>query len=270
MHFRDNKIINNLLQNSSIEFFDIEKNNLNTFFSLIKRHKVTAIFNCISLTSIENCEQDPEKAKLINEEFPGLLAAHCHSSNIQLIHFSTDAVFSGDKFLPKESDSPNPKSIYGKTKLAGEKSVISYNSKACILRVNFYGDNNEGKSIFNYFLNGQKRNIEVNGFNDVFFNPLWVRSLAKIAIEILDLKIYGLYHVTGNTVLSKYDFGKIISDWTRKVPVQQVSIDEFGLGRVRSKNLTMDNKLIRSKGLVIPEFRQEINQLIKETYLDLN
>ena len=263
-HQRRNKDSEEKIYRDNIIYFDIEKETFERCTSNLKFHDIETIYNCIALTSIEESQMEPEKAKLLNEIFPKDLANFCFKNNIKLIHYSTDAVFSGKIQMPKESDLPDPISIYGKTKLDGENAILSNNKKASILRVNFYGNEPARKSIFNYFLEAQEYTKIVDGFEDVFFNPIWVRNLAKISILVPKSNLCGVLHVSGDTVLSKYEFGNLVSRLTKQVPVNRISIEKTNFKIARSRNLTLDNSLMKIKGFSVPGIEMELIELVKE------
>src|SRR6266446_1321471 len=84
------------------------------------------LVNAAGFTNVDACETERDRAFLINAEAPGVLAKICNAKNAKLIHFSTDYVFDGEKRTPyTEEDQANPISVYGESKLAGEKNVLA-------------------------------------------------------------------------------------------------------------------------------------------------
>ncbi len=167
-----------------------------------------AIIHCAALANLNTAEESPDLALKINGEVPGVLAGFAARNGIPFIHISTDAVFDGQADGYTETDPPNPLSIYGRTKLAGEIAVQEVNPDACIARVVFYGWSLSGKrSLSEFFFNELKAGNPVNGFTDTYFCPLYVEDLSWTLLEILTEKISGLYHVVSSECLSKYEFG---------------------------------------------------------------
>ena len=88
------------------------------------------LINAAAFTNVDLCEQQPDRAFRINAEAPRVLAEICGEKNAKLIHFSTDYVFDGEKRAPyTEEDEANPISVYGESKLAGEKNVLGQASR---------------------------------------------------------------------------------------------------------------------------------------------
>jgi dTDP-4-dehydrorhamnose reductase len=141
------------------------------------------IINCVAIADIDLCESAPELAKWVNTDIPRILSEICQSTGKKLIHFSTDAVFDGKKSFVPESASPNPLSNYGKTKLAGELFVIKNSSNSQVFRVNFFGISPAGRSLYDFFRKAAENEIEVSGYSNLFFTPLYVEHLVNLVLE---------------------------------------------------------------------------------------
>ena len=167
------------------------------------------LINCAALANLEECEEYPDRAKILNTDLPRELASACANRNIRFVHLSTDAVFDGTKEgLYTEQDEPGPQGVYSKTKLDGEGAVMDAHPNAIIARVNFYGWSLSGKrSLGEFFVNNLSEGKNVNGFTDVIFCPMWVNHLAQTLIAMLKKDLSGLYHVVGAQAMSKYQFG---------------------------------------------------------------
>jgi dTDP-4-dehydrorhamnose reductase len=96
------------------------------------------LINAAAFTNVDLCETEPEQAFRINAEAPRILAEICGEKNSRLIHFSTDYVFDGEKREPyTEEDEANPISVYGESKLAGEKNVLAAQGRHLVVRVSW-------------------------------------------------------------------------------------------------------------------------------------
>ena len=216
-----------------------------------------AVLHTAANANIDSCETDPDGARYLNAEIPGLLAGACAKSGIRFIHVSTDAVFDGTKEgIYTEADNPNPLSVYARTKLAGEQAVLSANPQAVVARVNFFGWSLSGtRSLSEFFYNKLSAGEPCSGFTDVWFCPMFVGDLAGTLVRMLDKGLSGLYHVVGSQALTKYDFGVRISQQFGFDPQQVLpkSVEESGLKARRSHNLRLSvNKLSTDLGLEIP------------------
>jgi dTDP-4-dehydrorhamnose reductase len=217
------------------------------------------VLHCAAMANIDQCESFPLEAKLINSEYPGILAGECANRDIKFVHISTDAVFDGKncgKEGYREDDPANPISMYAETKLYGEQNVMKNNPDAMIARVNFYGWSTSGKrSLVEFFYNNLSEGNQVNGFNDVFFCTLYVHNLADILVEMIDSDAKGIYHVFSSDFQSKYQFGLSIAKKFKFDPnlVKPVSWKDGGLTAKRSPNLIMNtDKLSKLLGHALP------------------
>src|SRR5262245_43371617 len=96
------------------------------------------LINAAAFTNVDLCEIERDRAFLINAEGPGVLAEICNAKNAKLIHFSTDYVFDGEKRTPyTEEDEANPISLYGESKLIGEKNVLAAGDDHLVVRVSW-------------------------------------------------------------------------------------------------------------------------------------
>ncbi|MBI4283422.1 MAG: SDR family oxidoreductase [Chloroflexi bacterium] len=210
------------------------------------------IIHCAALANLEYCEKDPDLAQRLNADLPGLIAAETAQRGIRLLHISTDAVFDGRRGNYSEKDAPNPISVYGRTKLAGEQVVSVANPGAIIARVNFYGWSLQGdRSLAEFFFNSLKAGKAVKGFTDVFFCPLLANDLARILLRMLDANMSGLYHVVSSESLSKYEFGVALARQfgLGESLILPASVDEGGLKASRSPFMTLRvDKLARAFG----------------------
>jgi dTDP-4-dehydrorhamnose reductase len=235
--------------------------------------KPDIIFNCAALANLEACESDPVSARELNVTLPERLAIISQRHSIKLVHFSTDAVFDGQRGNYSENDLPNPLSVYAKTKLEGEQAVLRSDAHALVVRVNFYGYSLVGKrSLAEFFLYNLAAGTRVFGFNDVFFCPLLVQHLGDILMEMVKNDLKGLFHVVSPQSLSKYEFGVSIARLfgLNEGLVESVSVNHGGLKAPRSQNLTLNvEKLKRSLDLPIPDQQsglQKFRQLFEDGY----
>lgn len=262
-HATSNQSVNqNLNERFIFNKFDTEED----IDKLFKSQNISRVINCTAISDIEKCEEKPELAYWVNSKVPELLAKKCFSGSIQFIHISTDAVFSGDHFYPSEISMPNPKSIYGYSKLEGENRALEMNRTSLICRVNFIGWSNRGKSLFNYIYSNLLNNVPFIGFKDVYFTPLYAADTAGIILRLANGKHIGRYHVVGSERLSKFDFAQLIA---RKIHangklIKSGSVDQSSFGLKRSKDLSLSNVKLRELGIGVPSLSEGLDKLIVE------
>ena len=197
----------------------------------IDSHSPDIIINSAAYTQVDACETNYDLAFQSNAIGPKNLAIKCKQLGIPLIHISTDYVFEGNekKNSPLvENDKLGPKTVYGKTKLEGEKMVQENCEKYFILRTAWlYG---EGKNFVKTMLSLSKKNKELKVVNDQIGSPTYAKDLAKAIKEIIDKKSdkYGIYHVTNKGEVSWYQFAKKIFELKKiEVKVNPCTSEEF-------------------------------------------
>jgi len=229
--------------------------NRNALSELFNHTKPKLVVNCAAMANVDQCEKNPIQAAKINTEVPGNLAEICAERVIPFVHISTDAVFDGEKGNYKETDIPNPLSVYANTKLEGEKRVLDLNQQALIARVNFFGFSITGKrSLAEFFLRNLISGKKIYGFTDIQFSPMYVNDLVDILFTMIKMKLSGIYHVVSHDHLSKYDFGMLISE-KFNLDGSLISPESCLKGDLiakRSPNLFLDVSKLVSTGIEIP------------------
>jgi dTDP-4-dehydrorhamnose reductase len=232
---------------------------------LVEQVEPDLIINCAAVANLDTSEKKPELARVLNTELPGKLAEIAKRMKIPFVHISTDAVFDGQKGLYVETDVTNPINTYAKTKLAGELAVQSANADAIIARVNFYGWSLSGnRSLCEFFYNHLKARKPLKGFVDLMYNPMMVSDLADTLLEMVDKKLSGIYHVSTDEMLSKYDFGCRLAEkfGFDAALIKPISWRDLEMAAVRSPNLTMDiSKLKHALGHGVPSVADGLNRL---------
>ncbi len=231
------QVLNFLKESKNYEIFDISKSrkiHKNTilldardeknFFEKISEINPNYIINCMGIL-INRSEADPEDAIYLNSYIPQKLAKFSNENNSKLIHISTDCVFSGDKKNPYiETDEKDGRSIYSRTKSLGE--VID--KKNLTLRTSVVGPefNNDGEELFHWFMSQSNC---ISGYTKAFWSGVTTLELAKAVSWSIDSNITGLYHVTNNHKISKYELLKLFQKFTNKnieiKPIEGIDID---------------------------------------------
>jgi dTDP-4-dehydrorhamnose reductase len=228
--------------------------------NLIDRSQPEWVINCAALANLESCEANPALAKKLNSELPEKLAYHVAKGGARLVHVSTDAVFDGEQGNYTEEDKPNPLSLYARTKLSGENAVLAANPDAIVARVNLFGWSLSGKrSLAEWFVNNLSAGNNIKGFTDVYFCPLLVNHLAKLLLNMLELELYGLFHVVSSECSNKYDFGVRLAKLFgfEESLIEPASVTESGLRVARSPKLTLKtDKLTQEIGAPTPKLTE--------------
>ena len=166
------------------------------------------VINCAAYTAVDKAEQDREMADAINHLAIGTLAGLCHTTGAKLLHISTDYVFDGTSPIAyKEDDKPNPKSVYGVTKLAGEIACSKNCPNSIIIRTAWvYSE--FGNNFVKTMLRLMDERDSLSVVNDQIGSPTYAADLAQVLLTILDSAIWepGIYHYTNEGEISWYDF----------------------------------------------------------------
>lgn len=178
---------------------------------IIDRLRPDVVIHCAGYTSMDRAEDNPDQCFLVNASGTENIAAACSEFDIPVFYFSSDAVFDGSKSTPYTTeDQPNPISVYGKSKLAGEVAIKRHLSKYWILRTTWvYG---EGRS--NFITNALE--ADKVGVIRQLSAPTYVNDLVKVVENLIDKKSYGLYHYTNEGVTSRREVVEYISKLLNK------------------------------------------------------
>ena len=184
---------------------DILKN-ANKIIEIITDYKPHYILHCVAFPNVDFCETNQNLANILHVERTKDIAKISYKIGAKLIYFSTDAVFDGNfsrKY--KETDSTNPLSHYGKTKLKAEKILLDYKINTVLRTTVVYGWHHKSR-FTNWVINSLKNNESVSAFIDQQNTPTLVDDITKVLVKIIDNDLSGLYNVSGSTCLSRNEF----------------------------------------------------------------
>lgn len=236
---------------------------------MVKEVKPYAIINCAAYTAVDKCETDVDLAYKINAIGPRNLSIASSETGAKLVHVSTDYVFKGDGTKPYiEFDTPNPNSMYGTTKLAGEKFVQEFSDKHFIIRTAWlYGD---GKNFVKTMLRLAQNGPEVNVVGDQIGSPTSTKVLADIIETLMWTDNYGLFHGTCEGICSWADFTEEIFKLAGKdTKVNHITSEEyanmFPASAKRPAYSVLDNYMLKlTTDYVAADWHDAIAEYIKE------
>ena len=228
-------------------------------------NKIDTIINCAAYTAVDNAEVNKDIAKLINTVGPYNLA----KTGAKIVHISTDYVFDGTAHKPyTPDDKPNPVSVYGKTKLMGEKAVLDNARVATIIRTAWlyspYG-NNFVKTMRK--LGAEKKSINVVA--DQIGTPTYAADLAAAIVKILpqmNEQNRGVYHFTNMGVCSWYDFAtEIMAQSGLDCVVNPINSSEYPTRATRPFYSVLDkSKIQKTFGIEIDHWKKSLQKCITE------
>lgn len=204
----------NRMNRSDFLYYDIDITNFDKLKECISYIQPSIIINTAAMTSVDVCEVKPEKCNQINIEAVRYLTQISAKFNIHFIQISTDFIFDGINGFYKETDLPNPLSIYGNSKLRAENIIKSSGVNFSILRtILVYGKVNHSKrsNIVLWVKEMLEKNKEISIVNDQFRMPTYVEDLATACKLVLDKEAKGVYHISSNKLLSIFEIANQIA-----------------------------------------------------------
>lgn len=219
--------------------------------------KPDVIINAAAHTAVDKAETDIEMSYAINRDGPLYLAKGTQSLDTLLLHISTDYVFDGERLEPYvETDTPNPKGVYGQSKLAGEEAVGEHCSRYAILRTAWvFGEH--GNNFVKTMLRLGKERPELGVIGDQFGGPTYAGDIANALVMMMDQYSgkdqSGVYHFSGQPHVSWYQFSKAIFEAAEKNGVldkqpqlNEITADQYPLPAPRPTNSSLNCSKILS------------------------
>ncbi len=165
----------------------------------IEAFDATHLFNTVAYTAVDAAEDDKAEAYRLNRDLPGLLARACDAAKVMFVHYSTDFVFGGDADKPyREEDPTDPRSVYGASKLAGEKAILEAGTlKYQILRTAWlFGPGK--KNFVDTILNLARTREELKVVSDQIGSPTCTLDLAGWSADLAATGKTGVFHAVGS------------------------------------------------------------------------
>lgn len=214
---------------------------------LIGFNKFDAIINCIGILN-KKCEENKAAAVYINSYFPYQLAQLTEGTNTQIIHISTDCVFSGKRGQYTEMDFRDGETFYDRTKALGE--II--NDKDLTLRQSIVGPdiNKNGIGLLNWFMQQQG---EVSGYIGAMWTGQTTLQLAKTIEVAAQEKVYGLYNMVPERNISKYNLLCLFNKYIRKDKVTIKPVDKMAIDKSLKRTLWDFNYKIPDYEIMVME-----------------
>lgn len=189
--------------------------NLDSLVDLMDQMRVIRpqyVIHTAGLASVEKCESNPILARELNVSLAINIAKVCAILKIPLAHISTDHLFSGNQAFAVENFPASPINIYASTKAEAELKVLEENPEALVIRTNFYGWGTSYRHSFSDFIIGTLRaEKRLELFDDVFYSPILVETLAQATHDLMTLNAKGVFHIVSSQRLSKFDFGLMLA-----------------------------------------------------------
>lgn len=230
------------------------------------------VINCAAYTAVDGCEQNRQRCMEVNAGGPAILAQQCAAHGCRLVQISTDYIFDGLRPAPHpylEDDAPNPLSVYGESKLAGEQAAQATDNHLIIRTAWLYGIGNKNflKTMLRLAVTEPSRTIKV--VNDQYGSLTWSWRLARQIEAVLDSNLTGIVHASAAGHSTWYEGARFFLD-TMNVPysLEPCTTAEYPTPARRPANSILENSRLKAAGLdVMAEWREDI-RLYVEQYRD--
>ena len=255
--------------------------NLESLKACIRKHQPNVIVNAAAYTAVDKAESEMDKAELVNSKAVELLAEEANKLNAWLIHYSTDYVFNGEKENPYlESDVTDPLSVYGATKLGGEKAIIKGHDRYLIFRTSWVfaaRGGNFAKTMLR--LAADRESLNVVG--DQFGAPTSAELIADVTaialrqiVDSNDPNFSGIYNLAASGETSWHGYAKFVIGLAQSKGlelkmgpdlVNAIATEAYPLPAKRPRNSRLNTTKIRQAFHInLPDWRYHVERMITE------
>lgn len=243
---------------------------------LVAETKPDIIVNPAAYTAVDKAESDRDIAFAINATAPGILAREATDRHALMVHFSTDYVFDGTGTAPyTESDPTNPISVYGATKLAGERAVQQSGAHHLIFRLSWvYGT--RGRNFLLTMQRLAREREELSVVNDQIGAPTWCRTIAESVAIVLarhtkrPLAERSVFHMSAGGQTSWYEFAKMIFELSHEKDsfclkkTNPIPTSAYPTPAARPIYSVLSNQLLRDTfGICLPNWQAQLKQALE-------
>jgi dTDP-4-dehydrorhamnose reductase len=243
--------------------------NINNIRGVVEKHSIDIVINCIAMANVDECEKNAIQAEHVNVGLVKLLTDLSNNQGFKLIHFSSNAVYSGEEPLYSEGDLREPKNLYGKLKSKADDYIEDNCSNYLIARImTVFGNNqqyhrsNPAKFIVDRLARGEKTYL----VNDVFNNLLYINDLTYVIDKLINLDVQGTFNISGDVVTNRFEFGLLIAETLHldKNLLIECDSSKFGILANRAANTSFNNSKIKK---LIGFNATPITKVISEDFL---
>lgn len=242
-----------------------------TVAAVIASHRPDIVVSAAAYTAVDQAEDEPDVAFAVNEIGAGAVAAAAAAIGAPVIHLSTDYVFSGELDRPyTEEDEPDPRSVYGASKLAGEKAVAAANDKHIILRTAWVYSP-YGKNFVTTMLKLAETRDEISVVDDQWGNPTSAFDVAEAILRISrsiliheNSSNFGTFHLTGIGNTNWFGFARKVMGIVKAnggafIDIRPISSVDYPTKARRPRNSCLENKKFSEQfDLKIPKWEYSL------------
>lgn len=238
--------------------------NFGQMSSLIKKTAPDIIINCAAYNLVDEAQENPDIAYLVNSTAVKHLANLCSENDIFLVHYSSDYVFDGEKKEPyTEQDFPSPLNEYGLSKLKGEQQVLEITRDYLIFRVSWVIGHS--RQNFLYKLGRWAESSDVLNINNEEISvPTFTVDIVNTTLSAINKGITGLYHSPNSGMCSRYELAKCFAAYKGlKNTIVPAAASTFIMKAKRPLYSVMSNQKISAElGIDIPDWKDSLKKFI--------
>ena len=233
----------------------------------VKANGIHTIVNCAAYTAVDNAEDHVEFCTRLNADAVGYLAKSAEANGAEFIQISTDYVFDGTAHVPyQETDPTCPESVYGSTKLEGERNALAYCSRAMVIRTAWLYSTFGNNFVKTMIRLGKERD-SLGVIFDQIGTPTYARDLARAIFEAIRQGVVpGVYHFSNEGVCSWYDFTKAIHRLAgiTTCQVKPLHTSEYPAKAKRPHYSVLDKSKIKATyGMEVPYWMESLEECIE-------
>ena len=252
--------------------------NLDGLAETVRRVAPDVIVNSAAHTAVDKAESEPEFARLLNAQAPGVLADEARKLGAWLVHYSTDYVFDGSGHQPwSEDDATGPLSVYGRTKLEGEQNVARCERHLTLRTSWVYAA--RGGNFAKTMLRLAKEREALTVINDQFGAPTSAELLADVTAlalkaAVANPKLAGLYHCVAGGETNWHQYARFVLEQARSLgwqlkagpdQVAEVATAQYPTPARRPLNSRLNTTKLQSAfGLHLPHWQVHARRMLQE------
>jgi dTDP-4-dehydrorhamnose reductase len=221
----------------------------------LAQHAPRVVVNCAALTKVDACEREPALAERANATAPAHLARACAASGAKLVQLSTDYVFAGDAARPYREDDPTaPRTVYGRTKLAGEQAALAAPT-ALVVRTSWvYG---RGRNFPAAILAQAREGKPLRVVADQRGRPTYAADLAAAVVALVEAGSSGIVNFANDGEATWLELARAVLDSCGFAarPIQPLTTEELGLPAPRPRYSVLELGKARAQGLALRDWR---------------
>ncbi|MFC5528983.1 dTDP-4-dehydrorhamnose reductase [Cohnella yongneupensis] len=236
--------------------------------SVMDELRPDAIIHAAAHTAVDRAEAEPDTARLVNVLGTRNVAIAAEAVGAKFIFVSTDYVFNGKNVTPySEHDATDPQSVYGRTKLEGEREAAAHCSRLFVVRTSWvYG--RYGNNFVKTMLKLAEQRNELKVVQDQVGSPTFTYDLAELLLSLAQTDDYGIYHASNSGICSWYEFAKAIFEEAGLTNIRVIpcNTEEFPRPAPRPAYSVLGNQALIDAGFKpLRHWREALHDYIRST-----